>query len=74
MSKQVGAMKAKDAKMLPMGAFVRRRVVPVMDALFPSPFLPFVLFCYFIFYCFFFSFVQELIRGHRPGVVTSWWQ
>jgi hypothetical protein len=44
MSKQVGAMKAKDAKMLPVGAFVRRRVVPVVDAFFPSPFLPFVLF------------------------------
>jgi hypothetical protein len=57
-------------EMLPVGAFVRRRVVPVMDAFFPSPFLPFILFFFIlIFYCFFF--VQELIRGHCPGVVTS---
>jgi hypothetical protein len=46
------------------GCLCRRRAVPVIDALFPSPFLP------LFFYCFFF-FVQELIRGHCPGVVTS---
>jgi hypothetical protein len=26
-------------EMLPVGAFVRRRAVPVLDAYFPSPFL-----------------------------------
>ena len=31
-------------EMLPMGAFVRRRAVPVLDAFSPSPFLPFILF------------------------------
>jgi hypothetical protein len=30
-------------EMLPVGEFVRRRVVPVLDAFFPSPFLPFIL-------------------------------
>jgi hypothetical protein len=48
------------------GCLCRRRVVPVIDALFPSPFLPFYSFIAFLF-----LFVQELIRGHCPGVVTS---
>jgi hypothetical protein len=30
-------------EMLPVGAFVRRRPVPILDAFFPSPFLPFIL-------------------------------
>jgi hypothetical protein len=30
-------------EMLHVGAFVRRRSVPVLDAFFPSPFLPFIL-------------------------------
>jgi hypothetical protein len=55
---------------LPMGAFVRRQVVPVLDAFFPSPFLPFIIFVILSFIAFSF-FVQELIRGHCPGVVTS---
>jgi hypothetical protein len=51
-------------EMLPVGAFVRRRAIPVMDAFFPSPFLP-------LFFLFFISFfVQELMRGHCLGVVT----
>jgi hypothetical protein len=49
------------------GCLCRRRVVPVLDAIFPSPFMPFILYS-FILYCFF---LQELIRGHYPGVVTS---
>jgi hypothetical protein len=57
-------------EMLPVGAFVRRRAVPVLDAFFPSPFLPFILFILLSFIAFPF-FVQELIRGHCPGVVTS---
>jgi hypothetical protein len=50
------------------GCLCRRRVVHVIDALFPSPFLP--LFFY-SFIAFLFLFVQELVRGHCPGVVTS---
>jgi hypothetical protein len=71
MSKHVGAMRAKDAKNFSCGCLCRRRAVPVLDAFFPSPFLPFILhsFYSFIVYCLFF--VQELIRGHCPGVVTS---
>jgi hypothetical protein len=67
MSKHVGAMMAKGAKMLPVGAFVEGELVPVMDAFFPSPFLP--LFFLF-FYLLFFFFVQKLIRGHCLGMVT----
>jgi hypothetical protein len=51
------------------GCLCRRRVVPVMDAFFPSPFLP--LFFFILLLLFFFLFVQELIRGHYPSVVTS---
>jgi hypothetical protein len=50
------------------GCLCIRRIVPVIDALFPSPFLP--LFFY-SFIAFLFLFVQELIKGHCPGVVTS---
>jgi hypothetical protein len=41
-----------------------------MDAFFPSPFLPFILHS-FILLSFIAFFVQELIREHCPGVVTS---
>jgi hypothetical protein len=41
------------------GCLCRRRVVPVMDAFFPSPFLPL------------FFFIQGLTRGHCLGMVTS---
>jgi hypothetical protein len=50
------------------GCLCRRRVVPVINALFPSPLLPFILLFLLLL---FFLFVQELIRGHCPGVVTS---
>jgi hypothetical protein len=36
-------------EMLPVGAFVRRQVIPVMDAFFPSPFLPFILILFILF-------------------------
>jgi hypothetical protein len=58
-------------EMLPMGAFVRRRAVPVMDAFFPSSFLPFILFLFILLSFIAFLFVQELIKGHCPGVVTN---
>jgi hypothetical protein len=45
------------------GCLCRRRVVPVMDAFFPSPFLP--LFFYLLF-----LFIQGLTRGHCLGMVT----
>jgi hypothetical protein len=57
-------------EMLPVGAFVRRRVVPILDEFFPSPFFPFIpILLSFIAFPFFF--VQELIRGYCLGVVTS---
>ena len=60
-------------EMLPVGAFVRRRVVAVLDAFFPSPFLPFILILFILlsFIAFPLFFVQELIRGQCPSVVTS---
>jgi hypothetical protein len=70
MSKHVGAVRAKDAKNVTCGCLCRRRVVPVMDAFFPSPFLPLILHS-FILLSFTAFIVQELIRGHCPGVVTS---
>jgi hypothetical protein len=49
------------------GCLCRRRVVPVMDAFFPSPFLP--LFFYLLFLLLF-LFIQGLTRGHCLGMVT----
>jgi hypothetical protein len=70
MSKHLGAMRAKDARNVTCGCLCRRRVVPVLDAIFPSPFLPFILILFILLF-FIAFFVQELIRGHCPGVVTS---
>jgi hypothetical protein len=58
-------------EMSPVGAFVRRRAVPVMDVFFPSPFLPFILILFILLSFIAFLFVQELIRGHCAGVVTN---
>jgi hypothetical protein len=55
------------------GCLCRRRVVPVMDAFFPSPFLPlffFLLYSFICFFFFFFFFIQGLTRGHCLGMVT----
>jgi hypothetical protein len=50
--------------MLPVGAFVRRRVVPVMDAFFPSTLLPFILILFILLsFIAFPFFVQELIMA-----------
>jgi hypothetical protein len=49
------------------GCLCRRRAVPVMDAFFPSPFLP--LFFYLLFLLLF-LFIQGLTRGHCLGMVT----
>jgi hypothetical protein len=67
----VGAMKAKDAMMLPVGAFVEGELYLSWMQFFPSPFMPFILFIISFFIAFFFLFSQEIIRGHCPGVVTS---
>ena len=52
------------------GCLCRRRVVPVMDAIFSKPFLAFILSLFFICFFFFFFFIQGLTRGHCLGVVT----
>jgi hypothetical protein len=48
MSKHVGAVKAKDAKMLPVGAFVEGELYLSWMHFFPSPFLP-LFFLFFLF-------------------------
>jgi hypothetical protein len=58
-------MRVEDAKNFTCGCLCRRRAVPVLDAVFPSPFMPFIL----LFFNFFF--LQELIKGHYHGMVTS---
>jgi hypothetical protein len=67
MSKHVGAMWAKDAKMLPVGAFVEGELHLSLMHFFQAHYLPFIRH-YFILLL---LFVQELIRGHCPGMVTS---
>jgi hypothetical protein len=59
MSKHVGVVWAKDAKMLPVGAFVEGELY-FSWMHFSKPILFLLL-----------LFVQELIRGQCPGVVTS---
>jgi hypothetical protein len=51
------------------GCLCRRRDVPIMDAFFPSPFLPLIFF--FLYSFAFFSFIQGLTRGHCLGMVTK---
>jgi hypothetical protein len=50
-----GCSVAKDAKNVICGCLYKRSVVPVMDAFFPIPFLPFILHSFillsFIFFC-----------------------
>jgi hypothetical protein len=65
MSKHVGAVRAKDAKLSSVGAFVEGELYLSWMIFFLSPFLPFILLSFIAF------FVQELTRGHCPGVVTS---
>jgi hypothetical protein len=48
------------------GCLCRRRTVPVMDAFFPSPFLPLFFFVFYLL----FLFIQGLTRGHCLGMVT----
>jgi hypothetical protein len=62
-------------EMLPMGAFVRRRVVPVLDAFFPSPFLLFIIIL-FIFYLLllFPFFCSKANQGTLPWHGDQWWQ
>jgi hypothetical protein len=70
MSKHVGAVRAKDAKMLPVGAFVEGELYLSWMHFFQAHSC--LLFFYsFILLSFILFFVQELIRGHCPGVVTS---
>jgi hypothetical protein len=47
---------------LPVGTSVEDELHLSWMQMFPSPFMPFV------FYCFFF---KKLVKGHCPGVVTS---
>jgi hypothetical protein len=54
------------------GCLCRRRVVPVMDAFFPSPFLP--LFFLFLFYSFILFFCLRTNQGTLPWHGDQSWQ
>jgi hypothetical protein len=56
-------------EMLPLGAFVRRRVVPILDAFFPSPFLPFILLLLLLLFLFFCSRANQ---GTLPWRGDQW--
>jgi hypothetical protein len=60
----VGAVKVGECRALPVGAFVEGELHLSWMQLFPSPFMPFILYSYFFFF-------KKLIRGHYPGMVTS---
>jgi hypothetical protein len=55
-------------EMLPVGTFVKRQAVPVLDAFFPSPFLPFILILFIIFILF----LQEANQGTLPWRGDQW--
>jgi hypothetical protein len=67
MSKHVGAVKAKDAKVLPVGAFVEGELFLSLMHYFQAHSC---LYSFSFFYSFLSFFVQELIRGHCLGMVT----
>jgi hypothetical protein len=69
MSKHVGAVRAKDAKMLPMGAFVEGELYLSWMHFFQAHSC--LLFFILLFFYLLLLFVQELIRGHCPSVVTA---
>jgi hypothetical protein len=69
MSKHVGTVRAKDAKMLPVGAFVEGELYLSWMHFFQTHSC--LLFFILLFFYLLLLFVQELIRGHYPGVVTS---
>jgi hypothetical protein len=58
-------------EMLPVCAFVRRLDVPVLDAFFPSPFLPFILFILLSFIVFSF-FCSRANQGTLPWRGDQW--
>jgi hypothetical protein len=60
----MGAVKAGECNALPVGAFVEGELHLSWMQLFPSPFMPFILYSYYFFF-------KKLIRGHCPGMVTS---
>jgi hypothetical protein len=66
-----GCNEGQGCKKLHVGAFVEGELFLSWMQFFPNPFMPFIIFCYFIFISFYFFFVQEIIRGHCPGMVTS---
>jgi hypothetical protein len=69
MSKHVGAVRAKDEKMLPVGASVEGKLYLSWMHFFQAHSC--LLFFILLFFYLLLLFVQELIRGHCPGVVTS---
>jgi hypothetical protein len=66
MSKHVGAMMAKDAKMLPVGAFVEGE----MSLSWMHFFQAHSCLYSFFFFILLFAFCSKLIRGHCLGMVT----
>jgi hypothetical protein len=63
----VGAVKPKDAKVLPVGAFVEGEVYLSWMHSFHAHFCLYSFYS-FILFCFF---VEELMRGHYLGMVTK---
>jgi hypothetical protein len=61
----MGAVEARECKVLPVGAFVEGELQLSWMQFFPSPNS-----CLLFFYSYFFFF-KKLIKGHCPGVVTS---
>jgi hypothetical protein len=67
MSKHVGAVKAKDAKVLLVGAFVEGELYLSWMHFFQAHSCLYSFYSFILFFCFF---IEELVRGHCLGMVT----
>jgi hypothetical protein len=66
-----GCNEGQGCKILLVGDFVEGELYLSWMQLFPSPFIPFIIFIISFFISFFFLFAQEITRGHCLGMVTS---
>jgi hypothetical protein len=60
----IGAVRARECKVLPVGAFVEGELHMSWMQFFQAQFMPSILYSYFFFF-------KKIIKGHFPGVVTS---
>jgi hypothetical protein len=66
----MGAVRARECKVLPVGAFVEGKLHLSWMQFFPSPFMPFILYSSFFYSLF--LFLQEANQGTLPWRGDQW--